>query len=103
MIIEINRAGEMVLNNADDFKAFKVVADGEALDGEGIIRALDGIGTLEEGRKHVWFDPKAFVSAFGVDRGAQWVAQFDAMVAGAAKYGFVDDKTGAVRAHVERV
>ena len=38
----------------------------------------------------------------GKPQPAEWIAAFDAMLEKVKKYGFVDEATGNVRAHIER-
>ena len=102
MIIDINRSGEISLINAEDFKSLKACADGEVLDAGILLRVFEGLGSVDADMKHVWIAPDAFVSRLAAGQDEQWLARFNAMVAGAAKYGFVDADTGAVRAHIER-
>lgn len=101
MIIHISAAGNRSLEQADDFKAFKVVAESKSIDKPVLAKALEGIGSLTDDATHAWIDPDAFIALEGKGRGDQWMSSFNSMLEGAKKYGFVDSESGAVRAHVE--
>jgi hypothetical protein len=103
MVIVINHAGETDLVDHENFKEFKVTVNSGVLDSQTLTSALGRLGTLAADKKHIWIDPNVFVARFGQGRGEGWAAQFNAMIAASARYGFVDEQTGSVRAHIENV
>jgi hypothetical protein len=103
MVIVVNHAGEVGLVNYENFKEFKVIVNSDVLDAHVVTSALGRLGTLTADKKHIWIDPNVFLARFGQERGEGWVTQFNAMIAASARYGFVDEQTGSVRAHIENV
>jgi hypothetical protein len=102
MIIAITAAGTLELNEPDDFKGFKIVAEKPGATDAEIAEALKGVGTLDAEHKHAWITQDGMKNWGGHPAPAEWVASFDAMVEKVKKYGFVDEATGSVRAHIER-
>jgi hypothetical protein len=103
MIIAITAAGTPELREPDDFKGFKVVIEKPNMPDNEIEAALRGIAYFDAENLNLWFHQGALKNWDGKPRAAEWVASFDAMVEKVKKYGFVDEATGSVRAHIERV
>ena len=98
MIVHVSKAGTR-LDAPDDLKAFKlVVADN--LQGEAIADALGSAGQLDG--DHAWISPDWLRQASGRTGDAAWIQGFEAMLAYAAKKGWVN-QAGAIRGHIERV
>ena len=102
MIIAITAAGTLELKEKDDFKGFKIVAEKPGATDVEIAEALDGVGALDAGHTHAWITQDAMKNWGGHLAPADWIASFDAMIEKVRKYGFVDEATGNVRAHIER-
>jgi hypothetical protein len=102
MIIAITAAGTLELREKDDFKGFKIVADKPGITDAEIAEALESIGALDAGHDHAWITQDAMKNWGGHPAPADWTAAFDAMLEKVKKYGFVDEATGNVRAHIER-
>ena len=103
MIIAITAAGTLELKEPDDFKGFKIVAEKPGATDAEIAAALKPIATPDADGKHFWVHQSALKSWNGKPQSAEWVASFDAMVEKVKKYGFIDEATGDVRGHIERV
>lgn len=93
MIITIAPSKPAALEDADNFRAFKVVCTSPRADCEA---GLAEIGRLDG--DHVWVDP-TWIRRNGRPA-EEWTTGFDKMVAFAASSGWVDD-AGAIRAHIE--
>ena len=102
MIIAITAAGTLELKEPDDFKGFKIVAEKPGVTDAELVEALKGVGTLDAEHKHAWITQAGMKNWGGHPAPAEWVAAFDAMLEKVKKYGFVDEATGSVRAHIER-
>ena len=102
MIIAITAAGTLELKEKDDFKGFKIVAEKPGATDAEIADALKGLGALDGDHKHAWITQDAMKNWGGRPAPADWAASFDAMLEKVKKYGFVDETTGNVRAHIER-
>jgi len=98
MMIRVARDLSVRLEAAEDLKRFKLVVEGDTA-GETLQRALGEAGRLDG--EHVWVSPAWLRRASGRATDADWLRGFDAMVAFAAKQGWVDE-AGAIRAHIER-
>jgi hypothetical protein len=95
MFIKLSAALPATLEDAGNFKAFKVVSD---VTPEQAGAALGGAGRLDG--DHAWIEP-AWLRQNGADD-AEWQAGLDKMLDYAGKSGWVD-AAGAVRAHIEWV
>jgi hypothetical protein len=93
MFIKIPAAGEPSLEDAANFRAFKVVSE---LPPEEAVASLEKIGRVDGA--HVWVDA-AWLTANGPDDDG-WRAGFAKMVDYAKNSGWLNE-TGAIRAHVE--
>src|ERR1700679_1473608 len=100
MIIAITPSGALELKEPDDFKGFKIAVEKPGMTDAEIATALKGVATRDG--EHYWVTQTAMKNWNGKPQSAEWTAAFDAMLEKVKKYGFVDEATGNVRAHVER-
>jgi len=91
MFINIPSAGPATLEDADNFKAFKVISAAAPASAFAPIGRLDG--------DHVWVDT-AWLKANGRPDDSDWLSGLDKMLNYAKGAGWLDE-TGAVRAHIE--
>jgi hypothetical protein len=91
MIIRIPTTGPATLEDAGNFKAFKVVSAAAPAASFAAIGRLDG--------DHVWVNP-AWLKSNGPSNDAEWLAGLEKMLSYAKGAGWLDDN-GAVRAHIE--
>ncbi|MDQ8729544.1 hypothetical protein [Bradyrhizobium sp. LHD-71] len=96
MIIAIDASGKVSLNEASDFKGFKVTAPNN--DAAFLTEALAPAGRYDG--SHAWISQEWLISQ-GVAHGDAWREGFDKMAAFAQSKGWVEN--GAIRAHVETV
>jgi hypothetical protein len=90
---------ELELRDADNFREFKVTADGER-DADRLAAAITPIGRMD-GLDHVWLKPDGVAALSGArPSDPAWEKSFAGMLEHAAGHGWVDER-GAVRAHVE--
>jgi hypothetical protein len=101
MFITITRAGHIELRDAADFRAFKIV-DRSGKGRVELAAALDGLATLTSDGTAAWVDASAVPKLLPVAPSAEWQTSFNSMLASARRFGWVDEATGAVRAHIER-
>lgn len=97
MIVKHTKDGSLTLEEPDHFRAFKLVLQGHA---PGEKPALEGI-IRYVADDHAFIDRDAVITLSGQGPDSEWRRGFDAMVEAAAKYGWIDAETGAIRAHIE--
>ena len=98
MIIFITADGRAELREPDEFKSFKIVAAGPSG-----VAALGGIAAVEADGKTAWVVRDAVRRLRGPHPPAAWLASFDKMVESVRRFGWVNDQTDSVRAHIETV
>jgi hypothetical protein len=97
MFIHLTKDFTAALEEAQDFKKFKLVIDAPGADAGRISTALDGVATLDpEG--HAWVNEDWLRQR---DSDATWQDGLTAMIGVAKKYGWVDEQKKAIRAHIE--
>ena len=101
MIIYITAEGRAELRDPDEFRSFKIVVEG-GLAPAALGPALAGLATLEPDGKTAWVGRDAVKRLRGADAPAAWGASFDKMIESVRRFGWVNDQTGTVRAHIER-
>jgi len=93
MIIAVSASGAVSLEEADNFRGFKVVS--AMADKEKLKQALNVAGRYDG--EHAWISRAWLLQRGGKD--ATWSAEFDKMCAYARSKGWVEGE--AIRAHVE--
>jgi hypothetical protein len=101
MIIAITAAGTLELREPDDFKGFKIAVEKPGMTDAEITAALKSIATPDGDGKHYWVTQAAMKNWNSNPQPADWSASFDAMLEKVKKYGYVDEATGNVKAHIE--
>ncbi len=96
MIVNYSPATGAWLEEAEDFRKFKLVLQG-CPEPQPQIR---GIGFVDDGKALV--EIALVPTLAGAPKGPEWRAGYDAMVAAAAKYGWIDEAGQSIKAHVER-
>jgi hypothetical protein len=96
MIIAIDKSGAVSLQEASDFKGFKVTTP--IGDSDFLTRALGPAGRYDG--SHAWIS-QDWLIAQGKAHGGGWREGFDKMAGYARSKGWIEN--GAIRAHVETV
>ncbi|MGV6876767.1 hypothetical protein ACUSIJ_29435 [Pseudochelatococcus sp. B33] len=96
MQVVVDTNGRTRLDEPDDFRNFRVtIEDGTSY--KTLKAAIDTIGRLDnEGT--AWIHETALRKLGRVD--TIWQDQLTAMIAGAARHGWIDPGTGDIRAHI---
>jgi hypothetical protein len=97
MFIHVTRDLAVALEEPQDFKHFKLVIDAARQDAKRLETALAGVATLHA-------DGHAWVSEAWLrhqDPASAWQEGLSAMITVAKKYGWIDEQTKTIRAHVE--
>ena len=95
MFVQVAANGEISLQDAENFRAFKLVV---ACDAAKLPAAIDGVAVLDDG--HAWIAPAALLQLHGAD--AAWEQSLAAMIEKARPHGWIHPATGAIRAHIEQ-
>jgi hypothetical protein len=96
MIIAIDSSGKVALNEATDFKGFKVTTPDT--DSAFLAKALAPAGRSDG--SHAWI-AQSWLTEQGKAHGPAWREGFDKMAAYAQSKGWIENS--AIRAHVEKV
>lgn len=96
MIVDYTPAAGLRLLEAEDLKRFKLRLAGSAVRPE-----IDGVAFVDD--ENALIRAQLPPSLPGAPTSAEWRAGYQAMIDYAAKKGWIDQATNAVRAHVERV
>jgi hypothetical protein len=107
MIISLDIGRGPRLDDADNFRAFKVTAP-RGMDRAALTAALGTVGRLHEGgggdgSEHAWIDEAELRKLSGQAGDKSWNDQAMVMIDYARRSGWIDPATGAIRAHIERV
>ena len=103
MIVSLDAGRLPQLDDADNFRAFKVTAP-RGMDRAALTAALGTVGRLhEDGSEHAWIDEAELRKLSGRAGDKAWNDQASAMIDYARRSGWIDAATGAIRAHIERV
>jgi len=78
-------------------RAFSIVLEAN----DAPVTRLAEIGSTAEDNSHYWLDADAVVELSGRKHDKQWVTDFRTMPASAAPYGYYNEATNKVKAHVK--
>ena len=96
MYVEIADDGSLSLEDCDNFRAFSIRRRTPGIEQQ----ALMQIATAAEDR-HYWLDAEAVLALSGRTGDPVWVDTYWNMLAGVAAYGYYDEASKRVKAHVE--
>ena len=100
MQVHVSRALQLQLQAPEDFKSFKLVIDLPKTARSDIAAALAPAGRIEnEGT--AWISEAWLRGASSLGSDEAWQAGVSGMIAYARKFGWVDDATASIRAHIE--
>lgn len=102
MFVKLTVDRRVLLEDRDNFRAFKLVVEGCREDIEAARRALAGAVELADADT-AWVSQDALRGRPEVAGDAAWQASFAAMIEKARPHGWIDDARKAIKAHVEWV
>lgn len=102
MFLRLTASGELLFEDRDNFRAFKLVVEGNADRLEAVRKAIAGKAELSEPGT-AWIFQDALRRWPGVEEDAAWQQNFSAMIKKARPHGWIDDARKAIKAHVEWV
>jgi predicted transcriptional regulator len=100
MIIRLIAASRLIeIDDAKNFKAFSVRMEG-ALDPTAQAELLGRIAVRHD-REHAWISEAALRDWPSLKAEAWWQDGLTAMIAAVQKFGWIDNESRAIRAHIE--
>jgi hypothetical protein len=102
MFVKLTADRRVVLEERDNFRAFKLVVEGRREDLDAVRQALAGTAELADADT-AWISEAALRQRPEVAHDATWQQSFGAMIEKARPHGWIDDARKAIKAHVEWV
>ena len=100
MFLKFSRSGGLQLEDRDNFRAFKLVIEGEQSQLDAVRNAVAGKAEIADA-KTAWIFEDALRRWPGVEHDAAWQQNLSAMIEKARPHGWIDEQRKAIRAHVE--
>jgi hypothetical protein len=100
MFLKVSAASTVTLEDAHNFRAFKVVVAMTGIELETVRSALANVATLPD-RSTAWVSEQALRAWPGYANDAAWQSSLTAMIEKARPHGWIDDATKSIKAHVE--
>jgi hypothetical protein len=90
----------LTFEDRDNFRAFKLVVQGDRAEFDAVRRATAGRAELpDEGT--AWIFEDTLRRWPGVENDMAWQEKFSAMIEKARPHGWIDDQRKAIKAHIE--
>jgi hypothetical protein len=102
MYIMLTADLRILLEDRDNFRAFKLVIEGRPEDLAAARTALAGTAELPDA-KTAWVSEKALRQWPEVAQDTEWQAALTGMIDMARPHGWIDEQRNAIKAHVEWV
>jgi hypothetical protein len=102
MFLKLTADGELQFEDRQNFRAFKLVVEGDRGRLEAVRHAVAGKAELPD-TETAWISRAALRHWPGVDHDDLWQQNFSAMIEKARPHGWIDDQRDAIKAHVEWV
>lgn len=100
MFIKLTADRNILLEDRDNFRAFKLVIEGRPEDLAAVRTALAGTADLPDANT-AWVLEKALREWPEVELDTEWQAALTGMIDMARPHGWIDADRGAIKAHVE--
>jgi len=100
MFLKVSAASTVTLEDAHNFRAFKVVVATADAELETARSALANVATLPD-RGTAWVSEQALRAWPGYATDAAWQSSLTAMIEKARPHGWIDDDRKAIKAHIE--
>ena len=102
MFVKVTADRRVILEERDNFRAFKLVVEGRREDLDAARRVLAGTAELADADT-AWISEAALRRRPEVAEDAAWQQSLSVMIEKAKPHGWIDDARKAIKAHVEWV
>jgi hypothetical protein len=102
MFLKVSAAGDVSWEDRDNFRAFKLVVEGDRATLDDVRRAVTGKAELPDADT-AWIFEDALRRWPDVAHDAAWQQNFSAMIEKARPHGWIDEARKAIKAHIEWV
>jgi predicted transcriptional regulator len=102
MFVKLSVTGQVTLEESDNFRAFKLVIEGDPTRLDQAKRALANIAEIED-PTHAWIFEQALRQRPELAQDATWQQNLGAMMEKAKPHGWIDEQKQAIKAHIEWV
>jgi hypothetical protein len=100
MFLKVTAAGEVQFEDRQNFRAFKLVVEGDRSGLDAVRRAVAGKADVPDADT-AWIHHEALRQWPGVEHDDVWQQSFSAMIEKARPHGWIDDQRKAIKAHIE--
>ncbi len=100
MFLKLTPGGELLFEDRENFRAFKLVVEGGRDRLDAVRKATAGKAELPNAET-AWISEDALRQWPGVEHDAAWQRNFSAMIEKARPHGWIDDERKAIKAHIE--
>ena len=100
MFLKVTAAGELQFEDRQNFRAFKLVVEGDRAALEAVRRAVAGKAAVPDAET-AWIHQDALRQWPGVEHDEVWQQNFSTMIEKARPHGWIDDQRKAIKAHIE--
>ncbi len=100
MFLKLTPGGELLFEDRENFRAFKLVVEGGRERLDAARKATAGKAELADAET-AWISEDALRQWPGVEHDAAWQQNFSAMIEKARPHGWIDDERKAIKAHIE--
>ena len=100
MFLKVSASGQVQFEDRHNFRAFKLVVEGDRKNLEHARRALAAKAELPDADT-AWIFADALRRWPGLEHDAAWLQNFSAMIEKARPHGWIDDAHNAIKAHIE--
>ena len=102
MFLKITGGGGVEFEDRNNFRAFKLVVEGDRAGLDAARRAIAGKAELSDADT-AWIYQDALRRWPGLENNAAWQHNFSVMIEKARPHGWIDDARKAIKAHIEWV
>jgi hypothetical protein len=102
MFLRLSAAGELTLEDRQNFRAFRLVVEGARHRLDAVRHAVTGKAELPDADT-AWIFADALRRWPGVAADDTWQQNFSAMIEKARPHDWIDDSRNAIKAHIEWV